>query len=261
VPDLTPSLSVFVVIGVGALLAAVARLLLPESRRLAWSTTIVAAILGAAIAWLPIDLLAPDTAGVVRILAGIVGAAIAVAAATTYLLARARAKARGVAGATTEDLIAAGEGERVELKATARWNTRSGAKDPRMEDEVVVTVAGFMNATGGTLLLGVEDDGTVRGLADDYAVVPRGDRDGFELWLRTLLAERLGRAVTADIGVSFATIEAKDVCRVDVAPAARPVFVGASGGPKTADFHLRVGNTTRRLLTDEVLDYQARRWP
>jgi hypothetical protein len=28
-----------------------------------------------------------------------------------------------------------------------------------------------------------------------------------------------------------------------------------------ADFHLRVGNATRRLLTDEVLEYQARRWP
>ena len=48
---------------------------------------------------------------------------------------------------------------------------------------------------------------------------------------------------------------------MDVAPASRPVFVGSAGGPKTADFHLRVGNSTRRLLTDEVLDYQARRWP
>jgi hypothetical protein len=117
-----------------------------------------------------------------------------------------------------------------------------------------------MNATGGTLLLGVADDGSVHGLADDYAVVPRGDRDGFELWLRTLLAERLGRAVTADIGVSFTAFDGRDVCRVDVAPASRPVFVGASGGARTADFHLRVGNTTRRLLTDEVLDYRARRW-
>jgi uncharacterized membrane protein YeaQ/YmgE (transglycosylase-associated protein family) len=260
VPDLTPSLSVFAVLGVGALLASVARLLLPKSRRLAWSTTIVASMLGAAIAWLPIDVLAPGTPGLVRIVVGIIGAAIAVAAATSFLLARARAKARGVVGASTEELIAAGEGERLELKATARWNTRSGAKDPRMEDEVVVTVAGFMNAAGGTLLLGVADDGTVRGLAEDYAVVPRGDRDGFELWLRTLLAERLGRAVTADIGVSFTEIDGKDVCRVDIAPADRPVFVGASGGPRTADFHLRVGNTTRRLLADEVLDYQARRW-
>jgi hypothetical protein len=49
--------------------------------------------------------------------------------------------------------------------------------------------------------------------------------------------------------------------RIGVAPADRPVFVGAAGGARTADFHLRVGNATRRLLTDEVLEYQARRWP
>jgi hypothetical protein len=79
-------------------------------------------------------------------------------------------------------------------------------------------------ATGGSLLLGIDDDGAIHGLDDDHAVVPGRDRDGFELWLRTLLAERLGRAVTAD-------------------------------------FYLRVGNATRRLLTDEVLDYRARRWP
>jgi predicted HTH transcriptional regulator len=117
-----------------------------------------------------------------------------------------------------------------------------------------------MNATGGTLLVGVEDDGTIHGLDDDFAVVPGRNRDGFELWLRTLLAERLGRAETADAGVSFASIDGKDVCRIDVAPAASPVFVGATGGARTADFHLRVGNATRRLLTDEVLEYQRRRW-
>lgn len=260
-PEVPPSLIIFTVIGTGALLALITRLLLRESRRLAWSTTIVAAVLGAAIAWLPLDLLAVSTTSVVRLGVGIVGAALAVGAATSFLLARERRRARGVVGATVAQLIAGGEGERVELKATARWNTKTGAKDARMEDEVLVTVAGFMNAGGGTLLIGVDDDGTIHGLADDYGVVPGRDRDGFELWLRTLLGERLGRAATADVGVSFEAIEGKDVCRVDVAPAPRPVFLGSSGGARTADFHLRVGNATRRLLTDEVLDYQARRWP
>ena len=70
-----------------------------------------------------------------------------------------------------------------------------------METEVAIAVAGFMNAGGGTLLVGVDDDGRVLGLADDLTVMPGRDRDGFELWLRTMLAERLGRAITADVGV------------------------------------------------------------
>jgi uncharacterized membrane protein YeaQ/YmgE (transglycosylase-associated protein family) len=243
------------------MLASISRILLPRSRRLAWSTTIVAAILGAAVAWLPVDLLAPGTSSIVRLLVGIGGAIVAVAVATGWLNARERRRARGAPTMSVTQLIAQGEGERIELKSTARWNTKRGAKDGRMEDEVVVTIAGFMNAGGGTLLLGVEDDGTVHGLADDYAVVPGGNRDGFELWLRTLLAERLGRAVTANVGVGFEAVDGKDVCRVDVAPAAAPVFVSSAGGARTADFHLRTGNATRLLLTDETLEYTRRRWP
>lgn len=260
-PDLSPSFVLLTVLAPGAVLAGVARLVLPSSRRLAWSTTIVFAVLGAALAWLPFDVLDLSAESWVRVAAGVAGAVVSVGVATTVLLARRPRRARGVAGATIADLVAAGEGERIEFKSTARWNTRTAAKDQRMEKEVAITVAGFMNAAGGTLLLGVDDEGGVLGLADDYAVVPGGDRDGLQLWLRTMLAERLGRAVTADVGVSFEVIDGKDVCRVDVAPADRPGFLGSAGGARTADFHLRVGNATRRLLTDEVLEYQTRRWP
>lgn len=259
-PELLPSILILVVLAAGAVLAAVTRLVLPASRRLAWSTTITCAVAGAAVVWLPLDLWLSSLDPVLRLATGVAGAIAAVAAATAVLNARQRARARGVPDASVAELIARGEGERVELKATARWNMKSGARDPRMEDEVLVTVAGFMNARGGTLLIGVEDDGTVRGLAKDLAMSPGRNRDGFQLWLRTLLAERIGRAETADVGVSFAEIDGKEVCRVDVAPGDRPVFVGSSGGARTADFHLRVGNATRRLLTDEVLEYRSRRW-
>jgi hypothetical protein len=260
VPDLSPSIVALTVLATGAALAAALRLLFRDARRLTWSATIVAAVLGAAVAWLPLDVSGLPAGSWVRLPVGLLGGAVAVGLASAGLVWQRRRRGKGVPGATVEELIADGEGERVELKATARWNTRSGTKDPRIEDEVVITLAGFMNAAGGTLLVGVEDDGTIHGLADDYAVVPGRDRDGFELWLRTLLAERLGRAETADVGVSFATLDGKDVCRIDVAPADVPVFVGSSGGARTADFHLRVGNATRKLLTDEVLEYQRRRW-
>jgi hypothetical protein len=260
VPDLPPSIVALTVLATGALLAAGIRLLFRDARRLTWSATVVAAVLGAAIAWIPLDLAGLASSSWVRLPIGVLGSVAAVTAASAGLVVQQRRRAKGVPGATADELIAGGETDRVELKSTARWNTRTGAKDERMEAEVAITVAGFMNAGGGTVLVGVDDEGHVLGLADDMAVVPGRDRDGFELWLRTMLAERLGRAVTADVGVSFPVVEGREVCRIDVAPADRPVFVGATGGARTADFHLRVGNTTRRLLTDEVLEYQARRW-
>jgi Schlafen, AlbA_2 len=260
VPDVAPSIIALTVLATGALLAAVMRLLFRNARRLTWSATIVTAVLGAALAWLPLDLAAVAAGSWVRLPIGLAGSAVAVGIASAGLAVQQRRRAKGVPGASAEQLIAGGETERVELKSTARWNTRSGAKDERIESEVAITVAGFMNAGGGTLLVGVDDEGHVLGLADDLAVMPGRDRDGFELWLRTMLAERLGRAVTADIGVSFPVVDGREICRIDVAPADRPVFLGAAGGARTADFHLRVGNATRRLLSDEVLEYTARRW-
>jgi hypothetical protein len=241
-------------------LAWAVRLLLPTSRTLSWSTTIVAAVVGAALAWLPLDILVASPGSVARLVVGIAGAVAAVAVTDAVLLARQRRRSRGAPEATVEALIAAGEGERIELKSTGRWNVHTKQRDPRIEDEVVVTVAAFLNAGGGTLLIGVADDGSIVGLDDDYAVTSGHGRDGYELWLREILGTRIGRAETADAGVSFHRVGDGDVCRVDVAPSDRPVFVRSTGGTHAANFHLRVGNATRLLLTDEVLDYSARRW-
>ena len=60
--------------------------------------------------------------------------------------------------------------------------------------------------------------------------------------------------------LSFETIEGRDVCRIDVAPATAPVFLAEPGGGRTADLYVRMGNATRKLLTDEALAYAQRRF-
>ena len=82
------------------------------------------------------------------------------------------------------DLIAMDESQNLEFKETARWNVRASRQDPKIEHVVLKTVAGFLNAEGGQLLIGVRDDHTVAGLGPDYATLRKQDRDGFELWLR-----------------------------------------------------------------------------
>jgi hypothetical protein len=78
-------------------------------------------------------------------------------------------------------------------------------------------------------------------------------RDGFGRWLRTMPAERIGTGAAADVGVAFESIDWGNGCRVDVAPSDTPVFVVSTGGARTADVHVRMGNATRRLLTDRRL--------
>jgi len=67
--------------------------------------------------------------------------------------------------ADVRELIRAGEGERLELKASARWDHRKGAGNRDLEAVVARSIAGFINADGGTLLLGVGDDGGEHGQA------------------------------------------------------------------------------------------------
>jgi predicted HTH transcriptional regulator len=57
----------------------------------------------------------------------------------------------------------------------------------------VKTAAGFLNVeSGGTLLIGVDDNGKVLGLEDDYKTMGQSPtRDGYETWLTKPSAWRI----------------------------------------------------------------------
>ena len=79
-----------------------------------------------------------------------------------------------------------GESDSLEFKSSARWNMRAGKRDDAMETVIAKTVAAFMNSGGGTLLIGVDDEGRLIGLGPDYATLRTPDADRFELWIRDL---------------------------------------------------------------------------
>ena len=66
------------------------------------------------------------------------------------------------------DLIKRGESAELEFKSSARWDMKENKKNKEMEQVIVKTVAAFLNSDGGTLLIGVADDGTPLGLAHDF---------------------------------------------------------------------------------------------
>jgi predicted HTH transcriptional regulator len=168
--------------------------------------------------------------------------------------------ARIDASTDTADLIAAGESRTVEFKSTARWSVQGKVQDARLEQVIVKTVAGFMNTDGGTLLIGVADDGTVLGLDDDLRTLKRGDLDGYEQFLTQLFDSHLSGAALAFVHVGFSDVDGKVVCRIDVSPAPRPVFAKPVGGKEPTDFWVRANNTTRQLTGPEMVEYQAHRF-
>jgi hypothetical protein len=160
------------------------------------------------------------------------------------------------------DVVAAGESKVVEFKSTGRKNLKTGEKDPVIEWNVVKSLAGFMNSHGGTLLVGIADDGTTLGIEEDFPFLRKQDVDGWELWLTDLISAALGKVAAADVLVTLGNIDGRTVARVDVGPAARPVFaVGGKGAEKRQVFLVRINNSTQELAGPEAHDYQRTRWP
>lgn len=158
-------------------------------------------------------------------------------------------------------IIAAGESTTVEFKSTARKNLRTGQKDPAMEWAVLKSIAGFMNNSGGTLLVGVADDGTPVGLQEDYTVMSKKNTDAWELWLTDTVTRYLGKAAATDARIAYADIDGWTVARIDVGMAAQPVFATSPKGDHKDAFLVRINSSTRELTGREMRDYQMKRWP
>lgn len=251
----------FAVLVAGTAFGWLARLILPGRQPLSWAETTIVGIVGSGLGalignWIGVDrdLLQFE---VWTVVGSVLGSVVVLA---LVLVVLERFGIREPKRSTINDLAAGGETDRVEFKQTARWNTHTKQRDQKMEMVFARTVAGFLNADGGTLLIGVDDEGEPTGLENDLSLGKVADHDRFQLWLIDHLQRTLGKTAATRITVVFEPINGIDVCRVDIEPSGRPVFLDQPKGPRTADFYVRIGNSTRRLLADEVLRYRETHW-
>ena len=241
----------------GTLAGALARLLLPGRQHLSLSATTLAGLLGAATVGTAAGSVLDrglEFHGV-SVLGTVLGALLFVALGE-LISQRLRRPDR----LPIEDLLA-GESERVEYKAAARYNHATRQRDPRIELAIARTIAGFANADGGSLLIGVDDDAEVVGIDADLAVLNGADLDRYELWLHDLLQRCLGRAALRNVRVGFERVDGQDLCRVDVQPAPGPVFLRPHTGDKQPQLQVRLGNSTRELDVADAIAYVAVQWP
>ena len=150
--------------------------------------------------------------------------------------------------------MAAGENERLEFKSIPHLTEGQSKKTFKRKVGMlfVESLAGFLNARGGTLLIGVDDDGVAAGI--DYGVFDerKPNHDGFALYLRNLLTDRFGGAASSHLAIRFHEVDGKDICEVGVEPSELPIYIDDNG---KAEFFLRVGNSTRKLPVDEAVKY------
>ena len=149
---------------------------------------------------------------------------------------------------TEEQLIQHGENKGLEFKSTLRWNIYTGRDDPVIEHSVLKTVAAFLNSEGGTLLVGVDDEGKVLGIDLDHFA----NEDKYLLHFTNLINNKFGKQFTDYISWDMREVQGKQVFRIDCRRSPAPVFLKLG---ERDELYIRSGPSTVLLSSREVLEY------
>jgi len=156
------------------------------------------------------------------------------------------------------NLLQQEESDTLEFKSTLQWDVKKKQNNPNLRFEVLKTIDAFLNSKGGTLLIGVEDDGTIFGLKRDISLLgKRQTLDGFEQRLIGFISDHIGKVFTSFIKVRFEDIDEKPVCAVDVNRASEQAFMNGARGK---EFYIRAGCTSRSLDIEEAARYIRMNW-
>jgi hypothetical protein len=160
---------------------------------------------------------------------------------------------------TIEDLIKHGESETIEYKSSLRWDYKQGNTSKVVQKSVAKTLAAFLNGQGGTLVIGLKDDGEVLGLENDLKTLgSKPDLDGWQLSFSQMLTNYLGADIAAVAELDFAEVEGKTIAVASCQAHGQPVFMEDADN---VEFWVRTGNSSRALNVLETSKYIQQRWP
>jgi len=158
---------------------------------------------------------------------------------------------------TVFDYINSEESSILEFKSSIRWDFIQNKVNKSLEKVIIKTIAGFLNSEGGTLLIGVSDDGNIIGIEKDLDTLKKRDIDELQQLIINLISSYLGVEFSAYTKINFEKVEGKNVCMVQVDNSPQKVFVKEQN---TKEFYVRAGNTTRLLNSEETHNYIQMHW-
>jgi len=156
-----------------------------------------------------------------------------------------------------ERLIAEGEHDKLEFKQTLCWDVYQQARNKKIEETAIRAVAAFANHFGGTLLIGVSDDGAATGIDQDLACL-HADLDKMELHLTNLLNNYFTPVFRATkVKVTFPSMNDKLICRIDVQRSRTPVYVtiGDRSGNIAERLFVRSGNSSQEVPISQIASF------
>ncbi len=146
------------------------------------------------------------------------------------------------------ELIKKGESERLEFKSTLRLNTHTNELDKNIEKSNLKTLVAFMNSSGGTLLIGINDQGSIEGIDKDRFE----SNDKYALHFTNLIKERIGNQYLPYINFEIFLLEGKYILKASCIKSDRPVFLREG---KEEEFFIRIGSASVQLTGRKLIEY------
>lgn len=161
--------------------------------------------------------------------------------------------------------LEAGEGPSIEFKETLYLDTKkyrlSGKPIEQCHsDDVLIsslkTISAYLNTNGGTLYVGVNDDGVPTGLSVEYPLVSQKTQsfDQWELFFRAKMEKFFysGRALSSYVKVERIEWDGVEFARIQVPPKTGLSFMKFDQG---SALYVRTGNRTLSVGFQEIEDY------
>ncbi len=148
----------------------------------------------------------------------------------------------------------------MEFKSTYHWDPDKGRAIDERRLAILRAIAGFLNADGGTLFIGVQQDNSgqanVRGLREDLELASN-NQDELRLRLASQIADRIGSQFSRFVTDRIEQVNGKHCWVVEVKGGPEPAYVRWDKGKR---FCVREGPRTSDLDIETAHRYIKNKW-
>lgn len=139
-----------------------------------------------------------------------------------------------------------GESKILEFKETLTKNIKTNQKDKKIQKATLKTIVAFLNTEGGTLLIGVNDEGAIIGIEKDFFE----NNDNYLKHSHNIIRDQIGEQFFPLIDYKIVLVENKKVLKVDCKKSKIPVYLG-----KDEEFYIRSNPATDELTGKRLVEY------
>jgi hypothetical protein len=141
------------------------------------------------------------------------------------------------------------EDRKTEFKQTFSLDIKSGKKESYLSEGVIKTIASFMNSKGGTIFIGVTDDGQRVGVSDELTKFHGGNKDKFKRHVQDIALTSLGAEAVRQIQFRFLEEGEITILKIFAETASTPVFYNKD------KFYIRLDASNKELRGEDLYKY------